>query len=104
MARRHADARPRRSPDERGLGLAEILVAVALFALVAEAALAQYEAARRALAAHYTERLADHPAITLQQVTENMAAMEVVERLSEDVLTRIEEIVDNKPNPEHDWR
>jgi voltage-dependent potassium channel beta subunit len=40
----------------------------------------------------------------LEQVTENMAAMEVVESLSEEVLERIEEIVDNKPHPEHDWR
>jgi voltage-dependent potassium channel beta subunit len=40
----------------------------------------------------------------LEQVTENMAAMEVVERLSADVLERIEEIVDNKPRPEPDWR
>jgi voltage-dependent potassium channel beta subunit len=40
----------------------------------------------------------------LQQVTENMAAMEVVERLSADVLEHIEEIVDNKPKPEPDWR
>jgi voltage-dependent potassium channel beta subunit len=40
----------------------------------------------------------------LEQVTENMAAMEVVERLSPDVLERIEEIVDNKPKPELDWR
>jgi voltage-dependent potassium channel beta subunit len=40
----------------------------------------------------------------LQQVTENMAAMEVVERLSADVLERIEEVVDNKPKPEPDWR
>jgi voltage-dependent potassium channel beta subunit len=40
----------------------------------------------------------------LEQVTENMAAMEVVERLSADVLERIEEIVDNKPKPEPDWR
>ena len=40
----------------------------------------------------------------LQQVTENMVAMDVLERLTKDVLERIEEIVDNKPNPEHDWR
>jgi voltage-dependent potassium channel beta subunit len=40
----------------------------------------------------------------LQQVTENMVAMEVLERLSADVLEKIEEIVDNKPKPEPDWR
>jgi voltage-dependent potassium channel beta subunit len=38
------------------------------------------------------------------QVTENMAAMEVVERLTPEVLERIEETVDNKPKPEYDWR
>ena len=40
----------------------------------------------------------------LQQVTENMAAMEVVERLTPDVLEQIEEIADNKPKAEPDWR
>jgi voltage-dependent potassium channel beta subunit len=38
------------------------------------------------------------------QVTENMAAMEVTERLTPDVLDHIEAILDNKPAPEHDWR
>jgi hypothetical protein len=33
-----------------------------------------------------------------------MKAMEVYERLNPEVLERIEEIVDNKPKPEPDWR
>ena len=39
-----------------------------------------------------------------EQVRENMKAMDVVEKLSPGVLDRIEEIVDNKPEPEQDWR
>ena len=39
-----------------------------------------------------------------EQVAENMKAMEVYERLNPEVLERIEEIVDNKPKPEPDWR
>lgn len=39
-----------------------------------------------------------------QQVTENMAALEVVERMDENVMTRIEAILDNRPAPEQDWR
>ena len=39
-----------------------------------------------------------------EQVTENMGAMKVLERLTPDVLERIEEIVGNKPDPEPDWR
>jgi len=39
-----------------------------------------------------------------EQVTENMKAMDVVEKLTPEVLERIEEIVDNKPTPEPDWR
>jgi voltage-dependent potassium channel beta subunit len=39
-----------------------------------------------------------------EQVHENMKAMNVVEKLTPEVLERIEEIVDNKPEPEHDWR
>jgi voltage-dependent potassium channel beta subunit len=39
-----------------------------------------------------------------EQVTENMRSMEVVERLTPDVLERIEEILGNKPEPEQDWR
>jgi aryl-alcohol dehydrogenase-like predicted oxidoreductase len=39
-----------------------------------------------------------------EQVTENMAAMGVFERMGPDVLERIEEILDNAPRPDYDWR
>jgi voltage-dependent potassium channel beta subunit len=39
-----------------------------------------------------------------EQVSENMAAMEVYERLTPEILDTIEGILDNKPEPEHDWR
>ena len=39
-----------------------------------------------------------------EQVEENMKAMEVVERLTPEVLERIEAIVANRPDPEQDWR
>jgi voltage-dependent potassium channel beta subunit len=39
-----------------------------------------------------------------EQVQENMGAMHVLERLTPEVLARIEEIVGNKPDPEPDWR
>ncbi len=39
-----------------------------------------------------------------EQVTENMKAMEVVDKLTPEILDHIEEIVDNKPAPEQDWR
>ncbi len=39
-----------------------------------------------------------------EQVSENMKAMDVVGKLSPEVLDRIETIVDNKPTPEQDWR
>jgi len=39
-----------------------------------------------------------------EQVTENMKALEVVEKLNDDLMVRLEEILDNKPEPEHDWR
>jgi len=38
------------------------------------------------------------------QVRENMKAVDVLERLSPEVLEKIEEIVDNMPKPEPDWR
>jgi aryl-alcohol dehydrogenase-like predicted oxidoreductase len=38
------------------------------------------------------------------QVTENMGASEVAERLTPEVMERIEEILDNKPRQEPDWR
>ena len=39
-----------------------------------------------------------------EQVVENMAAMEVVERLTPEVLERIESVVGNRPEAEPDWR
>lgn len=39
-----------------------------------------------------------------QQVAENMEAVEVVEKLTPDVMNRIEKILDNKPAPEKDYR
>jgi voltage-dependent potassium channel beta subunit len=39
-----------------------------------------------------------------EQVVENMAAMEVVERLTPEILERIEAVVDNRPETEPDWR
>ena len=39
-----------------------------------------------------------------EQVAENMKAMDVVARLGPELLERIEGIVANKPEPEHDWR
>jgi len=43
---------------------------------------------------------ASHP----EQVTENMKALDVVERLSNDVVGQIETVLDNKPSPEPDYR
>ena len=40
----------------------------------------------------------------VQQVHENIAALEVVPKLTMDVLERIEEILDNRPQPEKNWR
>ena len=39
-----------------------------------------------------------------EQVTENMKALEVVDKLTDDVMQRIEGILDNKPEPEQDFR
>lgn len=39
-----------------------------------------------------------------KQVKENMKALEVTEKLSEDIIDRIEDILDNKPTPESDFR
>ncbi|RCK75511.1 MAG: Voltage-gated potassium channel subunit beta-1 (K(+) channel subunit beta-1) (Kv-beta-1) [Anaerolineae bacterium] len=39
-----------------------------------------------------------------EQVRENMQALEVVPKLTDDVMEKIEEILDNKPRPEKDWR
>ncbi len=38
------------------------------------------------------------------QVVENMKALDVVDQLDEDVMARIEVILDNRPEPEKDWR
>jgi voltage-dependent potassium channel beta subunit len=39
-----------------------------------------------------------------EQVSENMTALEVVPQLTDDVLDRIEQILDNKPSPEQKFR
>ncbi len=39
-----------------------------------------------------------------QQVTENMKALDAVEKLTDEVMAKIEKILDNKPQPEFDWR
>ena len=39
-----------------------------------------------------------------EQVAENMAALEVVPKLNDEVMDRIEGVLDNKPNPETDFR
>jgi voltage-dependent potassium channel beta subunit len=39
-----------------------------------------------------------------EQVEENLASLEVVPKLTDEILARIEEILDNKPKPEEDFR
>ena len=39
-----------------------------------------------------------------EQVVENMAAVNVADQLTVDVMARIESILDNRPEPEKDWR
>ncbi|MBN1447082.1 MAG: aldo/keto reductase [Bacteroidetes bacterium] len=39
-----------------------------------------------------------------EQVKENMKALDLVEKLDDDIMLRIEEILDNEPAPELDWR
>jgi aryl-alcohol dehydrogenase-like predicted oxidoreductase len=39
-----------------------------------------------------------------EQVTENMGALDVLPRLSDEIMERIEVILDNKPGPEEDFR
>ncbi len=39
-----------------------------------------------------------------EQVQENMQALQVVPKLSDEVMERIDGILDNKPRPEKDWR
>ncbi|MFU8860334.1 MAG: potassium channel beta subunit family protein [Cyclonatronaceae bacterium] len=43
-------------------------------------------------------------ASTVKQVEQNMSAMDVVDKLDNEVMERIEEILDNKPGEEQDWR
>ena len=40
----------------------------------------------------------------VEQVHENMKAMEVYENLTPEIVASIEEIVGNQPEPEPDWR
>jgi voltage-dependent potassium channel beta subunit len=40
----------------------------------------------------------------VEQLEENLRAIDVVPRLLPDVMERIEETLDNAPEPEHDWR
>jgi aryl-alcohol dehydrogenase-like predicted oxidoreductase len=40
----------------------------------------------------------------VEQVEENMKTLEVSEKLTPEILERIEDIVKNKPDPEPDWR
>lgn len=39
-----------------------------------------------------------------KQVIENMKALDLVEKLTDDVMEKIDEILDNKPEKESDWR
>lgn len=39
-----------------------------------------------------------------EQVTENLGALDVVEKLDDDVMERLDEILDNKPEPAPDFR
>lgn len=39
-----------------------------------------------------------------EQVEENMASLEIVPKLTAEVMDRVEEILDNKPKPESDFR
>ncbi len=43
-------------------------------------------------------------ASNVKQVEQNMSAMDVVEKLDDKVMEKIEEILDNKPGEEQDWR
>lgn len=43
-------------------------------------------------------------ASTVKQVEQNMSAMDVVDKLDDEMMERIEEILDNKPGEEQDWR
>ncbi len=43
-------------------------------------------------------------ASTVEQVSDNMKAMDALQKIDEHVIQKIEEILDNKPTPEQDWR
>lgn len=43
-------------------------------------------------------------ASNVKQVEQNMSAMDVVDKLDDEVMERIEEILGNKPDKEQDWR
>lgn len=43
-------------------------------------------------------------ASTVKQVEQNMSAMDVVDKLDDEVMKKIEEILENKPAEEQDWR
>jgi voltage-dependent potassium channel beta subunit len=43
-------------------------------------------------------------ASNVEQVKQNMSAMDVVSKLDDEVMEKIEEILDNKPDAEQDWR
>jgi voltage-dependent potassium channel beta subunit len=43
-------------------------------------------------------------ASTVEQVNQNMKTMDVIDKVDEEVITKIEEILDNKPEPDTDWR
>jgi voltage-dependent potassium channel beta subunit len=43
-------------------------------------------------------------ASNVKQVEQNMSAMDVVDKLDDEVMETIEEILDNKPGKEQDWR
>jgi aryl-alcohol dehydrogenase-like predicted oxidoreductase len=43
-------------------------------------------------------------ASNVKQVEQNMSAMDVVDKLDDEVMETIEEILDNNPGKEKDWR
>lgn len=43
-------------------------------------------------------------ASNVDQVVENLKAIDIVESLTNEIMERLERILDNKPEPEHDWR
>jgi aryl-alcohol dehydrogenase-like predicted oxidoreductase len=43
-------------------------------------------------------------ATKVEQVVQNMKSLDVVAKLSNDVMLKIEKILENKPEPDDDWR